>query len=312
MVQFPFPIDKCSEYSFNCDDNINQSFDESYNDPLKANGLCPLTTNEIRSLLNLENDYRITNEIHPMEKINSIPEKKVKIKNDNINEINTEKTNENIMLNKKRKLGRRTNKEKENQRTDENDKKCHNKYSNDNLQKKIKHISINSGFNFVNDILKHIYNKNQSKKKFSHQLIKLNYKKIYNTKVEFNRSFLENTIKWIFTNKVSSKYKKYDSNHNQILLEESLLKCNKEDKEKLELFLNMKYIEYLDYYRGNKPEYNEIFQGLVTFEQYCKSDDLIKTYSDHENYKKSLEDYLNGYEKKLKDVRPRKPKTRKI
>ena len=75
MVQFPFPIDKCSEYSFNCDDNINQSFDESYNDPLKANGLCPLTTNEIRSLLNLENDYRITNEIHPMEKINSIPEK---------------------------------------------------------------------------------------------------------------------------------------------------------------------------------------------------------------------------------------------
>ena len=71
-----------------------------------------------------------------MEKINSIPEKKEKIKNDNINEINTEKTNENIMLNKKRKLGRRTNKEKENQRTDENDKKCHNKYSNDNLQKK--------------------------------------------------------------------------------------------------------------------------------------------------------------------------------
>ena len=28
--------------------------------------------------------------------------------------------------------------------------------------------------------------------------------------------------------------------------------------------------------------------------------------------KKLLEDYLNGYEKKLKDVRQRKPKTRKI
>ena len=84
-------------------------------------------------------------------------------------------------------------------------------------------------------------------------------------------------MKWILSQKISSKFKKYDPNHNKTLLEKSPLICNEEDKNKLELLLNMKYIDYLDFYRGNKPEYNQIFEGLVTFEQYCQSDDFLKT-----------------------------------
>ena len=118
-------------------------------------------------------------------------------------------------------------------------------------------------------------------------------------------------MKWILTNQVSTKYKKFPGKQNQYLLEDSLLKCTAEDKKKLELLLNMKYKEYLDLYRGNKPEYKDMFKGLVTFEQYCESDDFIKSYSDHENYKKSLEEYLNGYEKILENTRQRKPKKKK-
>ena len=55
-------------------------------------------------------------------------------------------------------------------------------------------------------------------------------------------------MKWILTNQASSKYKKYDINHNQNLLEKSILDCTEEDKRKLELLLNMIYIEYLNFF----------------------------------------------------------------
>ena len=215
------------------------------------------------------------------------------------------------MLNKKRKLGRRRNEEKENQNNDAVNNYHHDKYGNDNILKKIKHISIYSCFNFINETLEKIYNKYPTKKKFEHQLIKLDHAIIKDTKVEINKSILDNSMKWIITNKTSSKYKKYDGNHNKTLLEKSLLDCNEEDKNKLELMLNMKYKEFLDFYRGNKPEYNQIFEGLVTFEQYYKSENFLKDNQDHENYKKELEKYLNNYEKILKDIKGRKLKKSK-
>ena len=149
-----------------------------------------------------------------------------------MNKTNTEKINDNNnMLKRKRKLGRRTNEEKENQKIDEeNAKDYHTKYRKDNLQKKIKHISIYSCFKYVNEILKNIYDINSSKNKFDFQLIKLKYDLTEETKVEFNKSLLENTMKWIYTNKQSTKCKKYDSKHNKYLLEDSLLKCTEEDK----------------------------------------------------------------------------------
>ena len=37
-------------------------------------------------------------------------------------------------------------------------------------------------------------------------------------------------MKWILTNQVSTKYKKFPGKQNQYLLEDSLLKCTAEDK----------------------------------------------------------------------------------
>ena len=292
---------------------MNQSFEESYNGPLIENSLFQLPIEEIGPLFCFGNDGRTTNETQKIQKINSAPEKKEVIQKDNMNKTNTEKINDNNnMLKRKRKLGRRTNEEKENQKIDEeNAKDYHTKYRKDNLQKKIKHISIYSCFKYVNEILKNIYDINSSKDKLNYQLLKLDHYLTKETKVEFNKSMLENTMKWILTNQVSTKYKKFPGKQNQYLLEDSLLKCTAEDKKKLELLLNMKYKDYLDLYRGNKPEYKDMFKGLVTFEQYCKSDDFIKSYSDHENYKKCLEEYLNGYEKILENTRQRKPKKKK-
>ena len=168
---------------------MNQSFEESYNDPLIENSLFQLPIEEIGPLFRFGNDGRTINETQKIQKTNLAPEKKEVIQKDNMNKTNTEKVNDNNnMLKRKRKLGRRTNKEKENQKIDENAKDYHTKYRNDNLQKKIKHISIYSGFNYVNDILKNIYDISLSKNKFDFQLIKLKYDLTEETKVEFNKS----------------------------------------------------------------------------------------------------------------------------
>lgn len=302
MISF---FEKSSDY----EDDKSQSFGECFRDASITNSLFPLVMMENELPLNLRNDFITSNETHQIPRINSTPERNDEAQNNNINVSNVENVNaNNNMLNKKRKLGRRSNEEKENQNRDEDNEIYHDKYSNDNLLKKIKRISIYSCFKFINEILKNIYNTFPKKKKFEHQLIKLKQGIIQDTKVETNKYILDNTMKWILSNKISSKCKKYDKYHNRILLEKSLLVCNEEDKNKLELLLNMKYIDYLDFYRGNKPEYDKIFKGLVTFEQYCKSDDFLNNHQDHENYKKELENYLNNYEKKLKDIKPRKPK----
>ena len=96
---------------------MNQSFEESYKDPLIENSLFQLPIEEIGPLFRFGNDGRTTNETQKIQKTNLAPEKKEVIQKDNMNKTNTEKFNDNNnMLKRKRKLGRRTNKEKENQK----------------------------------------------------------------------------------------------------------------------------------------------------------------------------------------------------
>ena len=304
-----------SDEQDNYEDNTIPNFLESYNEPLNQRNLSYLWMQENEPNeppLDFQFDYKTSNETFRILKRNSESNKIDEIKEASRIEISASNSEDkNKMLGKKRKLGRRSNEEKENQNTSENTKDCHDKYSNDNLEKKIKRLSIYSSFNFINDVFKKIYKGYPTKKKLDYHLLKLKHEIIKETKVEFNRGLLEKTMKWILTSQQSSKYKNYDKYQNQNLLEKSLLEGSEEDKRKLELLLNMKYIEYLDFYRGNKPEYEEIFKGLVTFEQYCKSEEFLKDHIDHEEYKQKLEGYLNNYENRLQNVKQRKPKRKK-
>ena len=229
-----------------------------------------------------------------------------------IEEIEENNLKENhTMLNRKRKIGRRSNEEK--LINNNNHEKYHDKYRYDNILNKIKHISIEPCFNFVNNIMKNTYKNNVSKKnpKFEHQLIKIDYNLIKDVKVDFNRYIAKQTMKSILTSKKCKKYTKYDDDHNQKRIEECLIDCNEEDRKKLELLLNMTYLEYLDFYCGKKTEYNDILNGLMTFEKYCESDEFKKKYSDSEEYKLCLKNYLYNYEEKLKSTKERKPRKKR-
>ena len=103
---FPENIDfvgKLSDY----DDDMKQSNNYFFRDHSFTNSSFPLTIIENESLLNIRNDFKTSNETHQNQRINSTPERNDEIQNDNINESNHIRVNNNKMLNKKRKLGRR-------------------------------------------------------------------------------------------------------------------------------------------------------------------------------------------------------------
>lgn len=221
--------------------------------------------------------------------------------------VEKEGNDNNILLNKKRKLGRKKNNDK---KYNEN---SHDKYSRDNLQRKIKHLAIESCINYINEkILGKIYENNYTPfKKDEFRLIKIDHNIIKNIKADYNRMLNKQTIKWICTQKKCKKYKNYEDNHNKILIEKGLKDSSGEDKKKLEVLLNMTFLEYLDIFSGKNTENNINLTGLMTLENYCETYDFKAKNPDHEEYKQYLKKYCHDYENILNKIKERKTKKKK-
>jgi hypothetical protein len=132
---------------------------------------------------------------------------------------------------KNKKRGRQTNLKKE--------RKTHDKFSSDNIIRKIKVHSISFIVFFLNDILRSF----GIKEKF----LKLDYKFINDIKKQNFAELKNKNIGDIISNKISSKYKK-DKNINSNLYE--LLKLNKV----LEKIFDIKYITFFEKYYMKKEK----------------------------------------------------------
>jgi hypothetical protein len=179
-----------------------------------------------------------------------------------------EPISEKKFLQKKR--GRKSKSEKNNEENGE-----HNKYSNDNMQRKIKHLIIKNTQDLINY--------NISEKDFSSpKLLTLNQEQIFNSKVEFNKAFLQKTLKDIFSENISNRYHK-PSDYNKTLIDNLINSGKEENKIFFKKLFDVKFIECLEHFRKSKEI--EVLKGLTLF------DDLI-------NYKKdkNFEDkaYVNG------------------
>ena len=130
-----------------------------------------------------------------------------------INHDISEPISEKKFLQKKR--GRKSKSEKNNEENGE-----HNKYSNDNMQRKIKRLIIKNTQDLINY--------NISEKDFSSpKLLTLNQEQIFNSKVEFNKKFLQKTLKDIFSENISNRYHK-PSDYNKTFID-NLINSGKEE-----------------------------------------------------------------------------------
>jgi hypothetical protein len=174
----------------------------------------------------------------------------------------------------------------------------HNKFSNDNLTRKCKHLVLDSIWNFINQKIKIMYSDesdefpNNLKMK---QLLKLGQKSAERSKVEYNKEFLNKTLGSIFSEDVSTKYSRYSINHNKNLIEDLL---NENDEKKRLIFqklFGLTFLDCLNYYRGI-IDIEELY-GMKKFDEYLNETDL--GYNSDE-YEKVIKCFMYNYEKIIK------------
>jgi len=177
----------------------------------------------------------------------------------------------------------------------------HNKFSDDNLRRKCKHLVLKSLFNYINKNLKKIY-KNIGYGIFKKQLLTINQKQKSNATVLFNRDFLNKTIGDIFSEEISNRYTTYMPTHNKDLI--NFLK-NEENSNIAKYFndlFNLRFIDCLKHFRGTQKF--EVLEGLEGF------DSIKEKYENDKDYLKSLNYYIMNYEDIINNKRIRKGKSK--
>ena len=236
--------------------------------------------------------------------------------NNNNNDINIV---EETVTNNKKNNKFKTKKRKERGRKVNSEKilgKKHEKDASDNIQTKIQVHFINFLTDIVNDVVKAEFdskflsnlmenNKNDNKKKKSlDDLFRyITYAEKKKISYGYLKDILQKPIKNIITKKVSSKYKNFKDNYNEILYE----KLKSGSKRFLD-FVNMKYIDvFINYYYNEEKPLKIInFEGKnINLSKNTKAfeDLLIK----NKNLKKQSIDevkniYLNEYNKSNKFI----------
>ena len=275
-------IEKQNSFIFKEEDqkeNEDQNFKCNFQKPMSAN-------------FNIsENSTKITNSGHLNDE---------SIENENIYFIKSNKNNEenndkeiyigkiNIsqsFVNKKR--GRATTK----------GEYSHNKFSNDNILRKCKHLVLDSLLYFINYMIEIIYEDSIGKGIFKKVLLKINQKQKTNASVQYNKEFLNKSIGDIFSDDISGRITYFPNKHNKILI--NSLKNSPEAK-KPEYFtklFNLSFLECLQHFRGS-IEIEEL-KGM-------KGIEIIKEkYKGEDEYTNALNYYLMNYETIINSKRPR-------
>ena len=189
-----------------------------------------------------------------------------------------------------------------------NDNKEHNKYSDDNLRRKIKHLVIKALHSFLNNLIKTLYHDNIGKGPLKRQFQTLKQSQISNSKIDFNKQFLSKSIKEIFSEDVSSRITNYSIDYNRKLINYLLNEKDENIKNYFDKFFSLKFIDCLNHFYGKK--HLELLNGLKCYEDI--KIEFLEKYEDGEDYCKSLEYYMDDYERIINNKRGRKSRKTKI
>ena len=160
----------------------------------------------------------------------------------------------------------------------------HDKYSADNLLRKLQVHYLSFIISFLNDILKNL----NYKKKF----LKLDYKFKKNVKQNFVESLKSKSLREIICNNISSKYQNYNDDANEII-------CTKIQKDEvLNKILSENYLQLFKkiYLKSNKivnlKEYG-LDKEIILSKEVKMYKDLLKSFEENKEYKKSLNECIN-------------------
>lgn len=180
----------------------------------------------------------------------------------------------------------------------------HNKTSDDNLIRKIKHMIIDLLIKFINVMLKVDYYSSFGTGENKKEFLIMGQAQIVQSKADYNRCFLRKTVKDIFSNKLSTKLKKYSPDHNINLIYYLEHENNKELREKYAKIFNLTFLECLEHFRGTK--FIGQLEGMTNINKYCEN--LEET----PKYIEIFLDYVYNFEQKILNKKSRnRPKKKK-
>ena len=180
----------------------------------------------------------------------------------------------------------------------------HNKFSDDNIRRKCKHLILKYLLIFINKQINIVYDGKIGNSVFIKELKIINQKQKFDATIRFNKLFLNKSLCEIFSEDISKKYTNLPINHNKILINKLI---NEEDEFKkiyFEKLFNLTFIQCLKHFIGK--EYIPLLEGLKCFNDIKKNEIIEKYEEDGEEYSKALEYYLNDFENITNNKRPRK------
>ena len=196
-------------------------------------------------------------------------------------------------------------------RHEENNEKVveHNKYSDDNLRRKCKHLVIKNTMAFINKSIRNKYNGNIGNGIFKKELQTLNQKQKSDATINFNQNFLSKNLGEIFSEDITGRFTNLPLNHNKILITKLM---NEEDEEKREYFnklFNITFIDCLNHF-NQKIIIPELI-GLKCFSEI--KDQILKKYpEDGEDYYSSLKFYFDNFNVIIMNKRARNSRKKNI
>jgi hypothetical protein len=186
----------------------------------------------------------------------------------------------------------------------------HNKFSDDNVRRKVKHLCFKYLLLFINAQIKKMYNNKIGQGIFQKQFKTLNQSQISNAKIIFNQQLLEKDLGEIFSDKVTGKLTNIPSEHNKDLIQTLI---NEEDLEKRIYFqklFSLKLKDCFEHFCGNKVI--DELEGMELFNEISEiTSEYLEKYEDGKEYIHQLEYYLKNYERIIKNKRARKERKKK-
>ena len=173
----------------------------------------------------------------------------------------------------------------------------HNKYSDDNLRRKCKHLVLQKVMKFINNKISEIYI-NIGYGMTIKKLLIINQEQISNATIPFNKMFLNKKLSEIFSVNISTRYTNYKPQHNKLLISKLL---NDEDETKRNYFnelFSLTFVECLRHFNGSRNI--PILNGLTLFNELNIENEI------DEEYQNTLSCYINNYEKIMERKREQK------
>ena len=188
-----------------------------------------------------------------------------------------------------------------NKRNDNNKKQSskHTKYSYDNLKRECKHLVIENVMKFINNKIYEVYEGNIDNGLLKKKLLKINQAQKINADVEFNKIFLNKTLKDILSQNITKQITLYEPDHNKKVID----KVISEKKDIFEKIFNLTFIQCLDHFIENKKI--EELNGLTLYSE-LKEEIINKYENDGESYYENLKLFLKQFQNKINRAKSRK------